>query len=121
MKYSLRMFLELFLVLRKCADVCMESKCLSFELFGNVCFISCQSREAWPSIHQGLSAAFGNSLTNRVLFMQHTQSVQAYSHLKSSTESRNLNLNIFMNSYFLINKSMLHILTKNKIRIHTLL
>lgn len=89
MKYSSRLFLDLFLIFRKCAYICMEGECFSLKFFGNISFIEFQSRKAWPSFRQGIRAAFGNLLAHWCLLMQHTQPVQGQGQLKSRQESRN--------------------------------
>lgn len=88
MKY-LRLFLEVFLRVRKCAYICMKGECFSIKFFGDVCFIGFQRRKAWSSVHQGVCAAFGNFVTHWCLLVQHTQSVQDQWQLKNSEENRN--------------------------------
>lgn len=62
----------------------MEGECFSIKLFGNICLIACQSRKAWSSVHQGLRAAFGDSIAHWGLLMQHAQPVQDHGQLKDS-------------------------------------
>jgi hypothetical protein len=81
-KYCSRLFLNLLLLLWKCADIRVEGEGLSFKLFGDICFINCQSREAWPPFHQGSTTALGNMLTHWGLLMQQTHTVQDCRQLK---------------------------------------
>jgi hypothetical protein len=81
MKESSQLFLELFLLVWKCAYISMEGEWLSVKLFGNICFINLQGRKARSPVHQGLRAAFGDSLAHWGLLVQHAQPVQDHGQL----------------------------------------
>lgn len=115
-KYSLRLFLDLFLSIGKCAYICMEGEQFLIKGFGYICFIRCQSRETWPSVHQWLCAALGDFFTHWCLLMQHAQPVQDQAQLKTgkNTEAqRKHNEKFSRNSYLPLDQNKLYLLTHN--------